>query len=165
MPYYAFIVILLVAGCGTHQEPLFSTIRYANSSFAHRLTSLIDRIEGGDLAAWESFKSSGVGLDGEYSQTYSIACAELVTRDPTFFLRLYLRDDASVIPYAYEAYAWSGDAGRTVLDQIYDRRLRIEGSSDRRVRIEKFVNLTTGRTENQAEQDAPEQPLPAAQFR
>lgn len=103
---------------------------YTNSPFSQRLAGLIDRIERGDSDAWAEFKRQGKDLDGEYSQTFSVACAELVTRDPTFFLRRYLAGDSSVIPFAKRANGWVGQDGRDLLNAVYDRRGAIAGSSD-----------------------------------
>lgn len=124
------------------REAPYSTLSYANSGLSRRLTKIIDRIEEGDRRAWNQFKSEGKDLDGEYSQTYSVACAEILTRDPTFFLRLYLTGDTTVIPYALRGYQWSGDQRRSLLNQIYENRIRIENAPQKKRLIADFKKLT-----------------------
>jgi hypothetical protein len=82
---------------------------------------LIERIEAGEESAWTEFKRVGSNLDGEYSQTYSVACSELLRRDPTFFLRRYLAGDTEAIVQGRKGYGWSGDQGRSLMDDIYAR--------------------------------------------
>ena len=95
-----------------------------------------------DFNAWKAFASLGSGLDGEHSQTYSIACAELARRDPTFYLRRYLIGDHSAILCAKKAYSWSGTRGRSVLDAVYAERLYIATNPQENKAIKTFITET-----------------------
>jgi len=119
-----------------------STSRYVESPFAQRLSGLVQSIEKGDLSAWDNFARLGEGLDGEYSQTYSVACSELLRRDPTFLLRRYIAGDERTIAVARRGYGWSGHTGRCLLDEIYARRLYIASTNSERRRISDYIEQT-----------------------
>ncbi len=145
MRIYFYTLLLLLPSCSNQTRDTGmprSTISYVNSSFAQSLTRLIDRIELGDLEAWSDFKRHNVDLDGEFSQTYAVACSEILTRDPSFFLRRYLAGESDVVPYAKFGYRFVGTRGRQILDEIYERRLSIAQAHEAEL-IQSFINETT----------------------
>ena len=158
MRYFHCIIpacALLLLGSSTSQgsEPKWtaSVAEYSTSKFSLSLHSLLIRIERGDRSAWREFlkygrNPDGTPLDGEYSQTYSVALADLAARDPTFYLRRYLNGDRAAIQMGHTAYGWAGEGGRRVLDGAYSQRLRLAGNAKERSRIQTFI-LETSRRE------------------
>jgi len=106
----------------------------------------VAQTEAGDPGAWKRFASYRTLVDGEYAETYAVACAELAARDPTFYLRRYLLGDLSAIRCAWEGYWWAGDRRRSLLDATYAERLYIAANSQERRKIETFIKRTTQRT-------------------
>ena len=140
------IAFVFLCSCATqkHDSEYWSstTSRYVESPFAQSLSGLVKKIERGDLSAWDTFAAKGEDLDGEYSQTYSVACSELLRRDPTFFLRRHLAGDPRAIAPATRGYGWSGHTGRGLLDEIYARRLYIASTDSERRLISDFIGQT-----------------------
>ena len=140
------IACAFLCSCTTQKHDLeywsSTTARYVDSPFAQSLSSLVQRIEKGDLSAWDKFAAEANGLDGEYSQTYSVACSELLRRDPTFLLRRYLAGDPRALSAARRGYGRSGPAGRSLLDEIYARRLYIASTDLERRKIADFIDQT-----------------------
>ncbi len=99
----------------------------------------------GDNLAWNEFAEIRHGLDGEKSQTYAVACAELLRRDPTFFLRKYLKKDTKALEPGKLAYRWSDPKGRILYDEVYARRLYIATDAKERKRIGVFIDYTTSK--------------------
>jgi hypothetical protein len=139
-------LLLLIGGCADkHDDSIYwnsSTTRYVSSGYSKHLTKLLERIDAGDDVAWSEFKKAGKDVDGEHSQTYSVACSELLRRDPTFFLRKYLFGDDESIECGRLGYEWSGDQGRLLMDEIYARRLYIADSKVERDKIMRFIYQT-----------------------
>ena len=82
-------------------------------------------------------------MDGERSLIYTIACAELLRRDPTFLLRRYLLGDLSALACGRRGYDRSGVEGRAILNKVYGQRLAIEDSTAVHIQISEFINQTT----------------------
>ncbi|WP_411825489.1 hypothetical protein [Luteolibacter sp. AS25] len=147
MPVRIIIILaLIVSGCASSSSsddlPV-ATTSYVNTKYSRRLTQLIDKIESGDLAAWNEYKISGEDTDGENAETFGVGCAEILIRDPTFYLRRHLAGDSQAIPLAIKGYRCCGSTGRDMIDQVYDRRIEIEANPNRRELISGFVSLST----------------------
>lgn len=144
----------MLAGCaalmgcaqtGRDEHYWTSTVRRdANGPHSEYLTRLLDRIERGDLAAWREFARAGYKYDGEYLETYWVACAELARRDPTFFLRRDLDHDRWAVHWGRCAYQYSDHKSRRRLDAIYAERIYIADNPGERREIEAFIRATTG---------------------
>ena len=140
-------VILFTAliGCSqTHEKRrcTLSTIAYVDSDYSRKLTLLINRIESGDGGAWSSFVAAGRDTDGEYSQTFSVACSELLVRSPHFLLAKYVDGDKSVTFYSKTGYQWSDLKRRSILETVFDERKELENNEDVRDIIGQFIRLT-----------------------
>ena len=138
------IVILALSGCSTtstSQKDFGASLRnWVDSPLSRNLANLIDRIEGGDMRAWQRFSAYEVaGLDGEHSETYSMACGELARRDPTIFLRRYLHGDARAVAVGKRAYGWVGTEGRHVMNWLHDSRLALATTEAERKKIERYI--------------------------
>lgn len=146
MRHLIVLIAFSLAGCSAQKVDTkywtSSVNRYINGGFATKLTSLLGRIERGDLSAWREFASYAGQLDAEKGETYDVACGELLRRDPTFYLRRFLAGDLSSIPCARKGYGASGYQGRSLLDAVYAQRLYIASASERR-QIQSFIDLTT----------------------
>ena len=149
MQKFLLAATLVLIGCAeNHQNSEYwtaSTSRYTNSKYSMSLGVLLHRIEAGDKSAWTEFKNAGSGVDGERSQVFSVACSELLRRDPTFTLRRYLKGDDEAITYSRRGYMWSArhEKGRALMDEIYARRIYIATSEPERIRIKQFIMETT----------------------
>jgi hypothetical protein len=104
------------------------------------LADLIDRIEEGDMEAWQQFAAYELaGLDGEHSETYSMACAELARRDPTIFLRRHLHGDRTAVAVGKRAYGWIGTGGRHTMNWLLKSRLALATTEAERESIERYI--------------------------
>jgi hypothetical protein len=137
-------VILCSAGCsaipdGTNE--FRSSLRtWADTRLSHSLADLIDRIEGGDMEAWQRFAAYELaGLDGEHSETYSMACGELARRDPTIFLRRHLRGDRTAAAVGKRAYGWIGTGGRHTMNWLHESRLALATTEAERQSIKRYI--------------------------
>lgn len=139
----ALSLSLLIAACSTPQVYRHWTpVEFADSPLARSLEKDIAAIERSEPNGWRSFSSHAYRVDGEYAETFSVACAHLLRRDPTIFLRRYLAGDPDALFCGWAGYGWSGDY-RTVLDEMYRQRLVISRSASERRRIQEFI--TAGR--------------------
>lgn len=122
-----------------------SVSRYVGSEFSKGLAALVTKIEGGNSDAWMRFKEEleSPNLDGERSQTFSVACAEISRRDPTFFLRMYLLGDKVALKCAQRAYGYTDAEGRAIMDQILSRRLYIAEAESEKAAIKRFIREST----------------------
>lgn len=142
-------VAILCSGCATsHKEnPYWSygLQEHNYGEFANRLRILIIRIESGDRSAWERFVSyvNSEGLDGEYSETYSVACADLARRDPTIYLRHFMNGEERALVCGKRAYGSIGFRGRSLLDDVYASRLYLAKEPAERRKILAFTSTTT----------------------
>ena len=148
--YFCLAVSFLGACCqftnsGTTRAASSVSRVCRTSPLAQALKRLLDKIEAGDMTAWQEFAGyeNSEGMDGERSLIYSVACAELLRRDPTFLLRRYLLGDAKTLACAHRGYGWSGIEGREILNKVYGQRLAIEESKAVRNQISEFINQTT----------------------
>ena len=138
------VLILASSGCsltsGDREEFGVSLRSWVDSPFSRKLTDLIDHIESGDKVAWQTFSSyTSAGLDGEYSETYSMACSELARRDPTIFLRKHLYGDERAIAVGKRAYGWIGTKGRHVMNWLHDSRLALATTEEERKKIQRYI--------------------------
>ena len=108
-----------------------------------RLDKYVREIELGSGRAWEDFLKNGEDLDGEYSQTYSVACSELLRRDPTVCLRKFLQGDSRALVVGKKGFGWSGRKGRELLEELYTRRLYICSDDRERNLVVRFIDETT----------------------
>lgn len=143
------LLFVLVASAGSvqctvpcaGQERLPASVRsWADTSFSRNLADLIDLIEKGDLDAWQQFAGYvQTGLDGERSETYSMACAELARRDPTLFLRHHLDGDAKAVAVGKRAFGGVGSQGRHVMNWLHESRLALAETKTERHKIESYI--------------------------
>ena len=145
-----FLLFLLCIGCGSKLERddtvywTSTAARYASESpFSMRLDRCVREIEGGSGKAWENFIKYGEGLDGEHSQIYSVACSELMRRDPTVCLRKFLQGDSRALKVGKKGFGWSGSRGREILEEVYSRRLYICSDKKERNLVGRFIDETT----------------------
>ena len=142
----ALILPTFLVGCASMRDSTAiprTTLAYTNSAFSIHLSKMILRIESGDLTAWKQYKAIGIGLDGEHSQTYSVGCAEILARDPTFFLRRHLAGDENAAPMALRAYQWSRPESRRLVSRLYELRIGLETEPTTRKKIADFIEATT----------------------
>ena len=141
-----FLCSVTIVGCTAIERDseywTSSVTRYVDSNFSRTLDQLLKRIEKGDQAAWREFAGFANQVDGESGQTYAVACAELLRRDPTFYLRRHLAGDPNAVLCGRRAYRWAGTRGRSLLDDIYAGRIYIETEESTRRKIEEFVSAT-----------------------
>jgi hypothetical protein len=138
-------VILCLAGCSAtpdRPEEFRASLRtWADTGLSRNLADLIDRIEGGDIEAWQRFAAYELaGLDGEHSETYSMACGELARRDPTIFLRRHLRGDRTAVLVGKRAYGWIGTGGRHIMNWLHKSRLALAATETERESIKIYIS-------------------------
>jgi hypothetical protein len=137
-------VILGSVGCtATRDRPeeFRASLRtWADTRLSRNLADLIDRIERGDMKAWQRFAAYELaGLDGEHSETYSMACGELARRDPTIFLRRHLCGDQTAAAVGKRAYGWIGTGGRHAMNWLHESRLALATTEAERQRIKSYI--------------------------
>ncbi len=131
--------------CSSHQqrpEKLLPAVSsWADTGLSHNLADLLKRIEGGDMKAWSEFAAYvDGGLDGEHSETYSMACGELARRDPTIFLRRHLLGDPHALRVGKLAYGWIGMEGRHTMNWLHESRLQLASDLRERRLIENYIS-------------------------
>jgi hypothetical protein len=139
-----FVVTLASIGCSSRPdrpEKFRSSLRtWADTSLARNLVDLIERIESGDMVAWQRFTAHEVaGLSGEHALTYSMACGELARRDPTIFLRRHLQGDQRAMAVGKRAYGWIGPGGRHTMNWLHESRLALSTTAAERQSIESYI--------------------------
>ncbi len=143
LPAAAFSVCL--AACRTlhppREKPFPPLSTWTNSGFASDLAALLSRIEKGDMKAWHHFASYLDGApDGEYSETYSMACGELARRDPTIFLRRHLLGDLRALRVGGRAYGAIGPEGRRTMEWLNEARLQLATDTHERRLIREYIS-------------------------
>jgi hypothetical protein len=118
----------------------------AGSSYGEWLEDHIAAMEANAPAAWPKFRIGVDTLSAHGGETFAVACAYLIRRDPTFFLRRHLSGDRYGILCGRRAYRWSGKDYRRVLDSVYRYRLLEAKSATERHKIEEFISETTKKT-------------------
>ncbi len=133
-----------VACSSPQQRPeklLPSVSSWADTGLSRNLAILLKRIEGGDMKAWSEFAAyDDGGLDGEHSETYSMACGELARRDPTIFLRRHLLGDTRALRVGKRAYGWIGTEGRHTMNWLHQSRLQLASGPEERRLIEDYIS-------------------------
>lgn len=121
-----------------------SVIWFTDGPQSRRLLALIQRIERGDMQAWDAFIDEGKGVDGVYGETYAMACGELATRDPTIFLRRHLMGDKRALELGKTAYGWAGTGGRHVMNWLNVARLHLATDREEKRRIKEYMRALQG---------------------
>ena len=92
------------------------------------------------MKAWKQFAAYELaGLDGEHSETYSMACGDLARRDPTIFLRRHLCGDRTAAAVGKRAYGWIGTGGRHTMNWLHESRLALATTETERQRIKSYI--------------------------
>lgn len=140
-------IAVLFAGCATHgPSPATAPTAIAGSSYGEWLERHIAAMEAHAPAAWAEFRIGADTLSAHGGETFAAACAYLIRRDPTFFLRRHLNGDRYGILCGRRAYGWSGRDYQRVLDSVYRYRLLEAKSATERQKIEEFISETTKKT-------------------
>lgn len=116
------------------------------TTFAQVLLKDVLSIERGYGLAWNHFAGfldAKPGLDGEHAEIYGAACAEIFRRDPTFFLRRYLRGDERALICAGQGFGWSSPGSRKCLVELHRTRLKLEPDEKGPVqrRVSQFLDV------------------------
>ena len=136
--------ILLFAASRCPAEPpkrSLAPTEFTDTRFARRLEADIASIERSEPQGWHDLAGCAYHVDGEYGEVFSSACAYLLRRDPTLFLRRHLAGDPDAVFCAWAGYGWSGDY-RPVLDTVYHYRLLDARTSHERREIREFIART-----------------------
>jgi hypothetical protein len=141
------LLVVTAATCSAGQlKPAMRPIEWGEGQQGIVLERQIAVIEASAPDAWREFRTGHDTLGAHRSETFSVACAYLIRRDPTFFLRRHLTGDRYAIPCGKRAYGWSGKEYRRVLDSVYRFRLLEARSPIERHKIEQFITQTTKET-------------------
>ncbi len=119
------------------------------AQFAKDLLKDVLSIERGYGRAWNHFAGlldAKPGLDGEHAEIYGAACAEIFRRDPTFFLRRYLRGDERALTCAGQGFGWSSPGSRKCLVELHRARLKLERAEESPAQqsVGRFLDLLSG---------------------
>jgi hypothetical protein len=138
---HRFLLIILVPfACSAGQlKPTLRPTEWGEGQQGVILERQIAGIEASAPAIWREFRTGADTRGAHTSETFSVACAYLIRRDPTFFLRRYLSGDAYAIPCGKRAYGWSGKQYQRVLDSVYRFRLLEAKLPTERQKIEQFI--------------------------
>ena len=143
----ALIVNMMWLSCAFGgPKPAVTPTFFAPGALATELEANVTAIERSTPARWIAFSRLARHLDGEKGETFAVACAYLVRRDPTIFLRRHLAGDRYGILCGLRAYGWSGKEYQRVLDEVYRYRLLEAKSAVERQKIEQFIAETTKKT-------------------
>ena len=141
------ITAVALSGCtGGARKAATAPTYFASGNFARGLEADIAAMERSVPNQWRDFSRLSHRVDGEYGATFAVACAYAARRDPTLFLRRHLADDPAALRCGRNAYGWSGDAYRRVLDAVYRYRLLEAKSPHERKKIQQFITETTRKT-------------------
>ena len=135
-----WLCILILPGCAaTSAKRNLLASEFADGPLARSLDADIHTIERSEPQGWRSLALHASQVDGEYAETFAVACANLVRRDPTVFLRRHLAGDADALLCGWAAFGWDPDY-RPVLDAVYRFRLLEARSATERQRIQEFID-------------------------
>ena len=129
----------ILAACHVEAvKPSLSPRQFADSKLARKLEADITAIEGNEPAGWKDLASYAHKLDGEHAETFAVACADLLRRDPTIFLRRHLAGDPNARFCGWAAYGHVGNY-RSIVDAVYSRRLHEARSEAEYRSIKQFI--------------------------
>jgi hypothetical protein len=137
------LVLVSLAGCAVSERTAIAPRSFADGHLASALERDIAKMEDSTPEGWDRFADSSRWLDGENGETFAVACAYLIRRDPTIFLRRYLAGDERAIFCGREAYGWSAPAYRETLDSVYHYRLLEARACGEELKIKRFIAETT----------------------
>lgn len=144
MRYIFLITAALLAGCASHRpEPALRPTAIAEGNYGVILERQIAGMEASAPPVWSDFRIGADTRGAHTGETFSAACAYLIRRDPTVFLRRHLAGDRYGILCGRRGYGWSGKSYQRVLDAVYRYRLLEAKSPAERQKIEQFVSETT----------------------
>ncbi|WP_377165305.1 hypothetical protein [Prosthecobacter fluviatilis] len=111
---------------------------FADGKLARKLETDIAAIERNEPAGWKDLASHAYRLDGEHAETFAVACAYLLRRDPTIFLRRHLTGDPDALFCGWAAYGHAGHY-RSIVDAVYKQRLHEASSEAECESIRQFI--------------------------
>lgn len=133
------LISLMLAACHVEAvKPSLSPRQFTDSRLARNLEADITAIETSEPAGWRDLASHAHRLDGEYAETFAVACAHLLRRDPTVFLRRHLAGDSNAMFCGWAAYGRAGNYC-SIVDALYEQRLREARSEAERESIKQFI--------------------------
>jgi hypothetical protein len=100
MRCFIFLILAPFIACSADElKPTTRPIEWGEGQQGVILEKQIAAIEATEPAVWREFRTGADTMGAHTSETFSVACAYLIRRDPTFFLRRHLSGDS----YAFHA--------------------------------------------------------------
>jgi hypothetical protein len=145
MKHPLLLIAVVLTGCAAH-GPSSATAPTFIGDYGIWLERHIAAMEASAPAEWPKFRIGADTRSAHGGETFSVACAYLIRRDPTLFLRRHLTGDRYGILCGRRAYGWSSQDYRLVLDAVYRYRLVEAKTKTERQKIEEFIAETTKKT-------------------